>query len=330
MLDIAPSLDRSARSTMPLDFNSYLLSASPPNSCFELHNYTSFMPRPFDSPPPQDCKKVCGDCPLNSRRNGPLKPIIIKSDSESEVSSSPTSDCDSTPTSPCSPGKMRKRVVFADHCGKALAQVRIMSEASDEPPNFKPELLAAITHGEQASITDKPPLKLTFTQPASDYMAFRDKLEKNLISLENVILNDYTVQGTIKVKNVSFQKRVLVRYTSSSWESHTDIVTTYNPGPADVPGRPSQYDTFTFSFEVPPNADASKKVEFAVCYEADGVQHWDNNDGQNYGVVWDTYQPPAPAPVTSNDNNNNPFIFGPTSLADFACWHHIDGSTPYY
>ena len=153
------------------------------------------------------------------------------------------------------------------------------------------------------------------------------------MSLENVILNDYNVMGTIKVKNISFQKNVFVRYTYSSWESHEDVVATYVPGPGDIPGRPSYCDTFTFKFDIPSTADVSKSVEFAVCYEADGTQYWDSNDGANYGIVWEIFKETPKSCTLDNDNNNNsnsPFIFGPTDLTDFACWHHVDTSTPYY
>ena len=338
MLDIAPTSDSSPHARMPLDFTPYLLSASPPGSAFDFHSFhdslhssdfNTFPPLShFENPESQACGKAYGNCSLNRRHNAPLKSIILKSDSDGDLSSGATSDGESSPSSPCSPGRMRKRVSFADHCGKALAQVRIMSEASDEPPRFKPELLASITHGAQASVTDKPPLKLTFSQPASDYLAFRDKIEKNFVSLENVILNDYTVVGTIKVKNISFEKKVFVRYTCSSWESHEDVVATYVPGPGDIPGRPSCHDTFAFEFEVPPTSDVSKSVEFAVCYDADGTQYWDSNNGSNYGIVWEAFRG-TPKPCTlDNDNNNNPFVFGPTTLTDFACWHHIDTSTP--
>lgn len=343
MLDIAPTSDNSPRARMPLDLTPYLLSASPPGSIFDFHNFqNSLSSSDFDTLPPlshfaspesQACGKAYGNCSLNSRRHGPLKSIILNSGSDGDLSSGATSDGESSPTSPCSPGRMRKRVSFADHCGKALAQVRIMSEASDEPPQFKPELLASITQGAQASVTDKPPLRLTFSQPASDYLAFRDKIDKYFVSLENVILNDYNVMGTIKVKNISFQKNVFVRYTYSSWESHEDVVATYVPGPGDIPGRPSYCDTFTFKFDIPSTADVSKSVEFAVCYEADGTQYWDSNDGANYGIVWEIFKETPKSCTLDNDNNNNsnsPFIFGPTDLTDFACWHHVDTSTPYY
>ena len=47
---------------------------------------------------------------------------------------------------------------------------------------------------------------LNFNQPASDYVRFRQKIEHECVSLENVLLNRFQINGTIKVKNVHFQK----------------------------------------------------------------------------------------------------------------------------
>lgn len=333
MLDIAPASD-SSRARMPLDFTPYLLSASPPTSEFhsfasafeDFPAFTRYTTRSLQAP-----SKVYGNCSLNSRRNGPLKSIIIKSDSNGDLSGA-SEDGDSSPASPSSPGtKLRKRVSFADQSGIPLATVRIMSESSDEPPRFNPELLACITHGAKAGATDKPPLKLTFAQPASDYLAFRDRLESDLVCLENVILKDYSVAGTVKVKNIHFEKKVFVRFTYNSWETHEDVACEFVPGPGDPSSRGNIYDTFMFDFEVPPACDVSKKIEFAVCFEVHGSQNWDSNFGSNYGIVFEDFQE-ATQPFSTDDdlNNNRPLHFGPSSLSDFACWHHIDNTLAYY
>lgn len=341
MLDIAPASD-SPRARMPLDFTPYLLSASPPSVEFHhfhgIHqsfsSYPSFDILSVPSPRVQQASgKVHGNCALNARRNGPLKSIIIKSDSNSDLSGAASdNDGESVPTSPVSPGRLRKKVSFADQNGIPLATVRIMLEGSDEPPRFNPELLACITQGATAGVTDKPPLKLTFSQPASDYLAFRDRLESNFVCLENVILKDYTVAGTVKVKNVHFEKKVFVRFTYTSWETHEDVPGEYVPAPGESSGRGNVYDTFMFEFEVPPTCDITKKVEFAACLDANGTQYWDSNFGSNYGIVWEDFQEPQqPFSKASEDNtnNNNPH-FGPSGLTDFACWHHIDNSLAYY
>lgn len=367
MLDIAPSSSESGPcSRMPLDFTPYLLSASPPASSFEFHNYGlpsshgfaqrfQHFPLPIEA---EDRSKANGNTSnsvgvsLVNRRKGPLKSIIIRQEGEdcggagdmtnnqngsTGSSPSPTSDVDSsasgsTPSSPCSPGgRLRKRVSFADCFGKPLTEVRLMRESSDEPPRINPQLLACITQGATARVTDKPPLKLAFNQPACDYLAFRENVDKNCVSLENVLLNDYTVQGTIKVKNISFEKSVYVRWTTDFWETFEDTQANYVPGPGDVPGRPSCFDTFQFQFEVPTTSDTNKNVQFAVCYRTSEGEFWDNNSGTNYIMLWEKYTEPSPSCLNNTNNNkSNPFFFGPNDLSEFACWNHVDSTTPYY
>lgn len=332
MLEVAPISER-PHARMPVDFSPYLLSASPPATGFDFISYSlspswqNFMPlvSPHENwQVKEPVDNTSHNSPSINGHKGPLKPIICKSDTQlaniSEEESSPT------PTSPTSPGRIRKRVSFADQSGMALATVRILSEPSDVPPRLKAEVLAHLTQGAQAGATGKPPLKLTFSQPASEYMAFREKLEYNKVSLENVILKDYDVVGTIKVKNISFEKRVFVRFTCDAWETHTDVPALFTPGPSDGSGLPSIYDTFTFRFEVPPTCDRSSSVQFAVCFNAEQGQFWDNNSGNNYVIVFETFDR---APGILNFNSNMP-EFGPSSLTDYAAWHHADTSVPYW
>jgi hypothetical protein len=41
---------------------------------------------------------------------------------------------------------------------------------------------------------------LNFAQPASDYLRFRQRISENSLSLENVLLNRFQINGTIKVR----------------------------------------------------------------------------------------------------------------------------------
>ena len=121
----------------------------------------------------------------------------------------------------------RKRVSFADEYGLELLMVREFTESSNSPPMIRRGLLSAITTGASASVTERPPLVLQFPQPASDYYQFRERLERLSVSLENVILKDYNIMGTVKVKNIAFEKKVKVRFTYDSWESFTDVHANY-------------------------------------------------------------------------------------------------------
>ncbi|BFY97444.1 hypothetical protein BsWGS_00484 [Bradybaena similaris] len=336
MIKIIQNSSEVSSHRIPMDFSPYLLSASPPASGFDLMGYTSQHShghmglnttsfQSSDSPIHYSYSQMYQthdrNYNVNKRRNGPLKSIIIKAES--------SSDGDTSPDSPQSPGRVPKKVSFADHKGLALAQVRLVTEGPDEPPHLNPEILSSLTLGANADVTCKPPIKLCFTQPASDYLAFREKINRNLVSLENVILRDYTVEGTIKVKNIAFEKKVFVRLSLNEWETFENIDATYVPGPGLSYSEP--YDTFSFKLEIPPNFDVSKKLQFAVCFEENGNQHWDSNGGTNYCVVsehYDNYKVSAPVGPSYNPR------WLPEKRTDtwteFSVWRDVEISSPYY
>ncbi|RUS78245.1 hypothetical protein EGW08_013984 [Elysia chlorotica] len=331
MLDLLQPVE-SPSHRIPMDFSPYLLSASPPSSSFEFMGYAS----PFSTTHAQsNTSSFSNFCPihhqfsgatLNKRRNGPLKSIIIKSENLSDSDADADSTCSDNPQSP---GRAQKKVSFADHKGLALAQVRLVKESPDEPPALSCDVLSSITKGANADISCKPPIKLCFPQPASDYMAFRDRISSNLISLENVILSDYTMEGTIKVKNVAFEKNVYVRLSLDEWVSHEDIPASYVPGLGL--GYSDPYDTFSFRIDIAPSFDVTKRVQFAVCFEENGKEHWDNNNGENYCVVSENYG-------SCDSKRSCSFSYSPRwlpekqteSWTDFSAWRDMPCETPYY
>ena len=224
MIDLETLPRQMTKRNMPVDFATYLLSSSPPASNLELLSY-AFSPeaaRNWSAGLQQqqdeglDVESEMDNMPKQVKKKL-VKSIIISNNkfdgfySDGECDSSATNSGNVTPTSPHSP-RVGKKVSFADHKGLALATVKIMTEASDQPPRLGEEVFQSITKGVTADVTGLPPFKLNFTQPASDYLAFRDKIEKNTVALENVILRDYNVLGTVKVKNICFDKNVFVRY----------------------------------------------------------------------------------------------------------------------
>ncbi|KAM4527131.1 protein phosphatase 1 regulatory subunit 3B [Odontesthes bonariensis] len=176
--------------------------------------------------------------------------------------------------------KTKKRVTFADHKGLSLTRVKVFSEFTDPidiPLNIQKMLSSALTLS-----AEEKKLLLDFTQPSSDYLLFRQSLEKNLVSLEHCMLKEKAFAGTVKVKNVSFEKAVKLRVTFDTWKSHTDVGCEYMKDT-----YPSSYsDTFSFEVPLPANLRPHEHVEFAVCYEVDGSEHWDSNQGKNYCIVW--------------------------------------------
>lgn len=332
MLETVVQARQRMEAAMPVDFTTYLLSSSPPATNIEFISYAfsqeaaknfQLERNGFTRPSP-------GDFAAKKSR---VKPIIIKSNSDvlnnnyeynSDGEQSGPSSGTVTPTSPTSPGRARKKVSFADNKGLALATVRIMSEPSDQPPRLGPNIIDSITNGAKADASDEPPFELKFGQPASDYLAFRDKVEKNCVSLENVILRDYNVLGTIKVKNICFDKKVFARCTYDSWETSQDVEAKYVQPPGDNSGH--SMDTFSFDFDIPTNFDMDKKIQFCICYQTPSGEFWDSNNGANYEISQRKYvAKPSQSPPTTT--NNLPRV---GSWTEYGCWHHVDTSAPYY
>lgn len=155
--------------------------------------------------------------------------------------------------------------------------------------------------------------RLLFLQPASNYLDFRRRLDTGNVSLENVIVrsSDRRIVGTVKVRNVSYDKVVFVRCTDDGWTTNRDTACMYvrnnncnsggggngfgGGGGAAIGGPPSAanpspavYDTFSFRLPLPVHAST---VEFAVCYRTADFECWDNNEGANYRLSFDGQQP---------------------------------------
>lgn len=116
------------------------------------------------------------------------------------------------------------------------------------------------------------------------YLSFRQSIESNFVSLENVIVKDEEsiVVGTVKVKNISFEKEVIVRVTWDEWKNQQDIFCTYNKAYGPATCAHVIFDTFSFKITLPPS---SKRLEFCICYRADNQEYWDNNKGKNYTIT---------------------------------------------
>lgn len=248
--------------------------------------------------------------------------------SSSSGNTTPRSRPDS-PRSPASPGGkgLRKKVSFADDLGLALENIRIMTEPSDTPPRLKPDVFQTLRNDAQAGVTEVPPLVLNFSQPASDYVEFRRRIEHDCVCLENVIIRDYNIMGTIKVKNINFEKSVFVRCTFDGWKSEQDIQTTYVPNSSSV----SHFDTFSFTMNVSKSLGTKDKMEFCVCYTCADQQFWDNNKGSNYVVVTSDWKDSSTS--LKNEFRDDNAVFSLSTNEDwslYSSWTHRDSSIPYY
>ncbi|XP_044540396.1 protein phosphatase 1 regulatory subunit 3C [Gracilinanus agilis] len=187
-----------------------------------------------------------------------------------------------------SPSRTKKRVVFADSKGLSLTAIHVFSDFQEEPVwdlQFDLLDLGDVTTG--LKLHEEKNLILDFPQPSTDYLSFRNRLQKNMVCLENCSLQERALTGTVKVKNMSFEKKVQVRITFDTWKTYTDVDCVYMK---NVYGG-SDTDMFSFSIDLPLVIPTQEKIEFCISYNSNGHVFWDNNEGQNYKIVHAQWKP---------------------------------------
>lgn len=132
----------------------------------------------------------------------------------------------------------------------------------------------------------QPSFICEFTQPIS-LISFKERVKLNKVQLETCQVSSaaghVSVSCTIRVLNFSYDKSVMVRYTTDDWHTHTDSLASFKPGSCD-----GWSDRFTSTFTVTKQVESLKpgqRVIFAIRYIYNGDQiHWDNNGGLNYAI----------------------------------------------
>ncbi|XP_076856311.1 protein phosphatase 1 regulatory subunit 3C-B isoform X1 [Brachyhypopomus gauderio] len=238
-------------------------------------------------------------------------------------------------------GKGKKRVVFADSKGMSLTVIHLFKEFEEDPLS---DLQFELSELEDAivglKVEKQKSLILDFPQPAADYLDFRNRLKKNHVCLENCIIQDRSLTGTVKVSNVSFEKSVHVRITFDSWKSCIDVPCTYMN---NVYGC-TETDTFSFAIDLPSSVSQENHVEFCISYNTHDQTHWDNNDGKNYRLVQDDdgdhtshgtqkMASEIKSPGKKSDLEFDQFGSPRTSsgfFPEWQSWGHVENCTPYW
>ncbi|XP_014670461.1 PREDICTED: protein phosphatase 1 regulatory subunit 3B-like [Priapulus caudatus] len=300
---------------------------------------------------PVNCGLLSASPPLFSNMNG-MSPSVTellprshsftfswKNTMVASFTRSPTRSCLSPEGSSSSGGCVRRkghRVQFADEKGYALYTVRVMREPSRCPPRLDDDVIARVLADASDTARADDPWMLDFRQPAADYVAFRQRLADDNVALENVILRDSSLTGTVKVRDLAFEKQVGVRTTFDRWRSHVDV-----PASHVVGGRVSMkgvgFETFSFTANIPAGTEAAgadARVEFCVYFRCDGSEHWDSNGGRNYVVVprhggGGAGAPPMPVALPKSPHTDG-LLNASDSYTEFAVWNASDTATPYW
>lgn len=160
---------------------------------------------------------------------------------------------------------MYKKVRFADSIGQSLVSIKFVT------PYLHHESNPLLT--EQSSDHLHP----TFS---SEYVKslYSQQITSLPVSLKCLHAASTGIVGYVMVQNISYEKRVAVRYTHDYWESYTDTSAEYLFSSED-----ENLDVFVFVITCKKGID-EYSVEFAVCYQVAGFEYWDNNLGRNYRI----------------------------------------------
>lgn len=178
-------------------------------------------------------------------------------------------------------------------------------------------------------------LALDFTQPAADYLGLRNRLKAQQVCLETCSVRDRLLSGTVQVRNICFEKSVLLRITFDSWRSFRDVACRYLN---NVYGCPDT-DTFAFSVEVPEVLEPADRIEFCVQYRTRDRTFWDNNLGNNYRLAaTDRNGDPVRVPEGSATEPTAETDFDPLGsprtsagvFSEWQSWGRVDTGAPYW
>ena len=177
----------------------------------------------------------------------------------------------------------KKAVRFADALGLDLESVRHILDA-DNPPEIPSSAMKDLkgiqSYENEKFLVGNRYLAACFPQPSTlpDYIT---RVHENKVILENCTVDDkeMTVTGIIRVANLAFHKRVVVRFTFNEWLTFDEITASYIHNSSDGPT-----DKFSFTIHVPAWFDTGNRLQFAVMYSVCGQLFWDNNFGCNYVV----------------------------------------------
>uniref|UniRef100_A0A3P9MBP3 Protein phosphatase 1 regulatory subunit n=1 Tax=Oryzias latipes TaxID=8090 RepID=A0A3P9MBP3_ORYLA len=332
---VLPSFSPSAMPgpVMPMDVAMrFYISHSPP-----LRGFLS----PYD-----DLQKAKNRANQSARRHSqqlykPLRPCLQKA----------VSDGSCVAWNKSKAGK--KRVVFADTKGMALTNIHVFSKFDDEPYQMKQkdeiteELQFDMTDLETATmdlkISSVRSLALDFKQPSADYLDFRNRLIQNSVCLENCSLQERSLTGTIKVRNIGFEKVVQLRITYDSWASYTDVDCTF----LNNVYNSQDNDTFAFVVELPSYVPPQNRVEFCICFKVQGQAFWDNNDGKNYSLKHNGWsgdnvsRASEPKRLSEHKTGDGKVLdlgfdqFGSPRMSSglfpgWQSWGHFDNTVPYW
>jgi protein phosphatase 1 regulatory subunit 3A/B/C/D/E len=114
-----------------------------------------------------------------------------------------------------------------------------------------------------------------------------------------------TIKGIIRVVNLDYNKRIVVRYTTDDWVTVSEAVGEYIVGSCD-----GFSDKFTVELDYSAiSGKVGRRLQFCIKYECATNEYWDSNSGKNY--VFQCFGPPQARTASSP-------LSAPVSFKSFA------------
>ncbi|XP_036415631.1 protein phosphatase 1, regulatory subunit 3Db [Colossoma macropomum] len=189
------------------------------------------------------------------------------------------------------------QVRFVDSLGLELVHVKFFKASEDPtvPLHVISRLLASseLAYGKNLELS-LPYFQPFFPEDMATQPDFLQRLSRQRVCLEQVQCSELGIIGTAQVLNLAFEKDVTVRYSFTDWNSSADckacwVFTMHRNG------AEPESDVFRFRLPVPPFIlKPGATLQFAIRFQALGVEYWDNNGGHNYKLTCHTYKLTVP------------------------------------
>jgi hypothetical protein len=126
-------------------------------------------------------------------------------------------------------------------------------------------------------------------------------------------ISPVTLEGSVLVRNISYQKSVCIRFTLDNWQTtsevsayHVRTLTALPPlpsamtrqyaqsAPSSVQAARQDWDRFEFKIPLSDYPRLHERTLWMVCrFNANGGEWWDNNRGSNYKICFEKVQIPV-------------------------------------
>ncbi|GIY87430.1 protein phosphatase 1 regulatory subunit 3B [Caerostris extrusa] len=226
-------------------------------------------------------------------------------------------------------GGRKKKVSFADDKGLELVEVREIPGAQ----KWNNEVLTLLVSGSQKNSANEKVWKLAPQHSPRKEAELLELVEASNIVLESVNIKKTfpnELNGTIKVKNLAYEKNVFIRISFDRWMSHVDVKATYVKSLKNQSKKMGHYDTFSFRAEISPSAVRYGVIEFCVCLQCNGQNYWDNNGGINYRLIVDSSKQNSVPGHEKSDKITLSLTENIENFSEIDAWSNLMCNQPYW